>query len=387
VNIIVAGIMGRYPYAGVGWCSLQYLLGLQAAGHEVWYLEDTGECNIDPVANTIATDPAYAVELIRGNLARFGFEGRWCYVDYQGGYHGCDAEHWRRVCAGADLFLNLSGGCWFWRDEYRAIPHRAFIDSDPAFTQLAIAQAVGWYVEFFRGFDTLFTFGANIGTAASPVPTAGWRWEHTWQPVCLDQWTPLPGRPRRLLTTVMTWQIESFTDIGGNKDQEFAKVIDLPRSSPVPLEVALSGTATARRLLELHGWRWRDAFGVSRTLGAYRRYIATSLGEFSVAKHTYVATNSGWFSDRSECYLASGRPVVVQDTGFGAHLPTGDGLLAFTTAEEALAGVEAVASDPVGHGQAARALAREHFAADVVLPSLVERATGRSGAVPLGVSS
>jgi len=379
MNIIVAGIMGRYPYGGVGWCSLMYLLGLRSLGHEVWYLEDTGECNYDPVADALATDPSYATALIKRNLGAHGFDGRWCYVDYRGGHHGYEAEQWRSVCAGADLFVDLSGGCWFWRDEYRAIPHRTFIDTDPAFTQLALAKADPWYVEFFAGFDTLFTFGANIGTPESSVPTGDLAWHHTWQPVCMEEWAPLATPPRRSLTTVMTWQIESFTDIGGNKDAEMARFIDLPERTGVALEVALSGTAVARRLLEARGWNYRDAFSVSADIDVYRDYIRTSLGEFSVAKHTYVATNSGWFSDRTECYLASGRPAVVQDTGFSAHLPTGRGLFAFATAEEALAGIEAVAADPEGHGAAARELAREHFAAEVVLPPLLARATVAPG--------
>ncbi len=375
MNIVVAGIMGRHPYGGVGWCSMMYLLGLRDLGHQVWYLEDTGECNIDPVANTVTTDPSYAVALIKRNLTAFDLDDRWCYIDFQGGYHGHDVDRWRRVCGDADLFLNLSGGCWFWRDEYRAIPHTAFIDSDPAFTQLSIAKGEQWYVEFFARFDTLFTFGANIGTPASPVATGDFHWQHTWQPVCLDQWATPPTTPRQTLTTIMNWRIESFADIGGNKDEEFLNVIDLPSQTSVALEVALSGTDEARRLLERRGWRCRDALAVSHDLDVYRNYIQTSLGELSVAKSTYVRTNSGWFSDRTECYLASGRPAVVQDTGFSAHIDNGEGLIAFRTADEAVAGIEAVIADPGRHGATARALAREHFAADVVLPSLLERAT------------
>ena len=141
MNIILAGIMGRFPYGGVAWCSLMYLLGLRRLGHRVWYLEDTGECNFDPVENTIATDPRYALRFIDACLTPYGFGDRWCYVDYLGNHHGIDRDAWRRVCADADLLLDLSGGSWFWRDEYAAIPHKVFIDSDPAFTQLAIAKA------------------------------------------------------------------------------------------------------------------------------------------------------------------------------------------------------------------------------------------------------
>jgi hypothetical protein len=372
MNIILTGISGRYPYGGVAWCSLMYLLGLRQLGHRVWYLEDTGECNYDPAANTIATEPGYALDFIHGCLTPFGLGERWCYIDYRGNYHGHSRDNWRHVCAGADLFLNLSGGCWFWRDEYAAIPHSAFIDSDPAFTQLALAKGVSWYVEFFARFHRLFTFGRNIGTPACSVPTAPFHWEHTFQPVCVDEWSPTEEPPRPCFTTVMTWKIKSFEDIGGNKDQEFLKILDLPSRTTVPIELAVAGP---RELLSRHGWRCRDAFEVSHSLGAYRDYVRSSRGEFSVAKHTYVRTNSGWFSDRTECYLASGRPAVVQDTGFSAHLPTGEGLFAYRTADEARAGLEAIVQDYPRHAHAARELARGHFAAEVLLPALLERAT------------
>jgi hypothetical protein len=377
MNIILAGIMGRYPYGGVAWCSLMYLLGLRKLGHRVWYLEDTGECNYDPVGNTLEKKPRYALKFIRDCLTPFGLGECWCYVDYQGQYHGHSCDAWREVCAAADLFLDLSGGCWFWRDEYAAIPHSAFIDSDPAFTQLALAKGDGWYTEFFARFGQLFTFGRNIGTPACEVPTAPYHWEHTWQPVCMDEWCPTEEPPRPDFTTVMSWRIRSFTDIGGNKDREFLRVLDLPSRTAVPVELAVTGPT---ELLARHGWRCRDAFTVSHSLDAYRDYLRTSRGEFSVAKHTYVRTNSGWFSDRTECYLAAGRPAVVQDTGFSAHLPTGQGLIAYRSLEEAVAGLEAVAADYPRHAQAARELARAHFAAEVVLPPLLEKAASRPAA-------
>jgi hypothetical protein len=372
MNVILAGILGRYPYGGVAWCSLMYLLGLRRLGHRVWYLEDTGECNFDPAANTLATEPGYALDFLRACLGPFDFGERWCYIDYRGEYHGHDRDAWLRVCAGADLFLDLSGGCWFWRPEYAAIPHSAFIDSDPAFTQLALAKGVPWYVEFFARFHRLFTFGRNVGTPACPVPTAPFQWEHTWQPVCLEEWRPTEEPPRPCFTTVMTWRTRSFEDMDGNKDREFPKVLDLPARTDVPVELAVAGP---QELLRRHGWRCRDAFEVSHDLASYRDYLRSSRGEFSVAKHAYVHTNSGWFSDRTECYLAGGRPAVVQDTGFSAHLPTGEGLIAYRTVDEAVAGLEAVQGDYPRHARAAREVARAHFAAEVVLPSLLERAT------------
>ena len=141
MKILFAGIIARYPFGGVTWCSLMYLLGLRALGHEVFYIEDTGECVYDPVANARATDPSYGTRYIHAALEPYGLGDRWAFVNYDGTYHGRSAEEVRRYCADADLFLNLSGGSWFWRDEYARIPKSAFIDSDPAFTQLAIAKA------------------------------------------------------------------------------------------------------------------------------------------------------------------------------------------------------------------------------------------------------
>jgi len=370
MRILVAGIIARYPFGGVTWCSLMYLLGLRALGHEVFYIEDTGECVYDPVQNTRATDPSYGTSYIHKALEPFGLGDRWTFVNYDGSYHGRSVEDVRRYCAGADLFLNLSGGSWFWRDEYAGIPRKAFIDSDPAFTQLAIAKAEPWYVAFFQRFDRLFTFGSNVGTPASTIPVGDFTWHKTWQPITLDHWKT-DARPRDRFTTVMTWQIESFTDVGGNKDQEFVKYIDLPSKTAQPFELAINGPET---LLKSHGWSTVPAMGVSRTLWDYRGFVQSSKAEFGVAKHTYVSTRSGWFSDRTECYLAAGRPALVQDTGWTAHLPHGEGLLAFSSPEQALAGIDAINADYARHARRAEEIAREHFDANVLLPALLETA-------------
>jgi hypothetical protein len=371
MKILVAGIIARYPFGGVTWCSLMYLLGLRALGHEVFYIEDTGECVYDPVLDTRATDPSYGTSYIHAALAPHGLGDRWAFVNYDGSYHGRGAEDVRAFCADADLYINLSGGSWFWRDEYARIPHSAFIDSDPAFTQLAIAKAEPWYVDFFTRFGALFTFGSNIGTPACAVPVGDFTWHKTWQPVTLDDWRPV-APPGPHFTTVMTWQIESFADVGGNKDQEFVKYIDLPGRTAQSFELAINGP---QALLREHGWSTVAAMEVSRTPEGYREFISRSRAEFGVAKHTYVASRSGWFSDRTECYLACGRPALVQETGWTSHLPSGDGLLAFSTPDEALAGIDAINSRYAHHAAAALDVARAHFDAARVLPRLIEVAT------------
>jgi hypothetical protein len=226
-------------------------------------------------------------------------------------------------------------------------------------------------VEFFRRFDRLFTFGANIGTPRSQIPTGGFSWHATWQPITLFDWQAAVA-PGDRYTSVMTWQIESFADVGGNKDQEFVKFIDLPSRTSQRFELAINGP---QQLLRERGWETVDAMQVSRTPAGYRDFIHRSKAEFGVAKHTYVATHSGWFSDRTECYLASGRPALVQDTGWTEHLPSGEGLLAFTNIDEAVAGIDRLNCDYPRHAAQAADLAREHFASDRVLPKLLECGT------------
>jgi hypothetical protein len=368
MKILFAGIIARYPFGGVTWCTLMYLAGLRALGHEVFYIEDTGECVYDPVQNTRALEPTYGTTYINDALTPFGLADSWSFVNYDGSHHGRSHEDVKRFCADADLYLDLSGGSWFWRDEYLRIPRSAFIDSDPAFTQLAIAKAVPWYVKFFQTFSHLFTFGANIGTPASPVPVGAFLWHKTWQPITLNDWDnrqPFEDR----FSSVMTWQIESFTDVGGNKDQEFLHYIDLPSRTGQRFELAINGP---QKLLREHGWNTVNAMEASRTPNEYRDFIQRSKAEFGVAKHTYVSTRSGWFSDRTECYLASGRPALVQDTGWTAHLPHGEGLLAFSSPDEALAGIDRINGDYARHAARAREIAAEHFDSKKILTTLLD---------------
>lgn len=386
MKIIFAGIMGRYPWGGVTWCSLMYLLGFRALGHEVIYIEDTCEANYDPEQEADASEPDYALRYVKESLAPHGLAGSWCYIDYRGIHHGMDARSLQRHCADADLFVVLSGGCWNWRDHYLRIPRRIFIDSDPAFTQTALEEArkaagdeedKRWYVDFFEQYTHLFTFGANIGTPACPIPVGGQRWMHTWQPVCTNLWNPraLSLPPRAVWTTLMTWQIGSFQDIGGNKDHEFLKVLNLAnecREEGIETELAINGPLD---FLRNNGWRCVGAMAVSRDPWSYHAFINSSRGEFSVAKHTYVASQCGWFSDRTICYLASGKPAVVQCTGFRGHLPTGSGLIPWTTGEEARQGLKMVEQDYPRHARRAREIALEHFDTRVVLPSLLDRIT------------
>ncbi|MDH3207123.1 MAG: glycosyltransferase family 1 protein [Gemmatimonadota bacterium] len=373
MKIVLAGIIARYPFGGVTWCSLMYLLGLRGLGHEVLYIEDTGECIYDPERDEISTDPGYGTRYIHQALDPFGLGDRWSFVNYDGSYHGLSRDAVRAFCADADLFVNLSGGSWFWRDEYASIPRRVFIDSDPVFTQLAIAKGEPWYVDFFKGFDRLFTFGTNIGTPACDVPTSDLTWSPTRQPVVTELWKTEAPPTRDRFTTVMTWKTESFTDVDGNKDREFVAYIDLPTLSPSRFEIAVNGPMD---LLASHGWSPVEAMAVSRSLWDYRDFIQGSKAEFGVAKHAYVSRRSGWFSDRTECYLAAGRPALVQDTGWTAHLPSGTGLIGFSNLDEAVEGLSRIECDYAVHAARAEEIALEYFDVSRVLPPFLEEALG-----------
>jgi hypothetical protein len=369
LRIIVAGIIGRYPFGGVTWCALMYLLGLRNLGHDVYYLEDTGECIYDPAQNTLSLDSSYGLNYLHCALSQFDLGDRWTFIDYRGEYFGKTRNEMAQICAGTDLFINLSGGCWFWRDEYTKIPRKLFIDSDPGFTHMALANAEPWYMDFFRGFDVLFTFGRNLGAPDCSIPETPFEWRRTWQPIVTDQWRSDGVTPRDCFTTVMTWKNQSFTDIDGNKDRQFVHFLDLPARTRQPLELAVTGP---KELLREHGWGVVDGMAVSSDLNKYRDYIQRSKAEFSVAKHVYVTTRSGWFSDRTECYLAAGRPALVQDTGFSRYLPVGEGLLSFSSLDEAVEGIDRINADYGLHSGRARDLALEHFDARVVLPQLLD---------------
>jgi hypothetical protein len=203
------------------------------------------------------------------------------------------------------------------------------------------------------------------------VPTGEFTWEKTWQPVVTELWRTKTPVTRDRYTTVMSWRTESFADVDGNKDREFLRFLDLPAQTLSRFELAVNGP---QQLLAAHGWSPVEAMRVSRTPDSYRDFIQSSKAEFGVAKHAYVSTRSGWFSDRTACYLAAGRPALVQDTGWSAHVPAGTGLLSFSSMEDAREGLARLDADYPAHARRASQIARDYFDASTVLPSLLERA-------------
>lgn len=383
MRAVVTGMVATYPVGGVVWDYLQYALGLEALGFEVFYLEDTGWQTYDPVKGEYGDDCAAGVAFLQSSLATLSpaLATRWHFRAMDGRTFGLSAEAMADVVGGADLFLNVSGGTLL-RDEYLRSRRKVLVDTDPGWNHFRNYPRwdanPGWYgTHGWRAHDHFFTYAELIGRPGCVLPSLGIAWHPTRPPVVLDRWAPEP--PGARWTTVMTWanfretiQHEGVTY--GTKEMEFGRIEELPRRAPgARFEVAVGGTGPPVERWRQLGWAVEDAQRVSRTADDYRAYIQRSRAEFSVAKNVYVATRSGWFSCRSICYLAAGRPVVLQDTGFSELIPSGEGLLAFADLDGALRAVEAVERDYAGHQQAARELARTHFSSDRVLAEMLHR--------------
>jgi hypothetical protein len=376
-------LVATYPLGGVSWDYLAWVDGLRRLGHEVLYLEDTGAWFYHPVEQTFSADAAPNLRYLSDAFAAIGApDAAWSVRTPDDAYHGLDLAAVRRFCRGADLFLNVSGACWL-RDEYRGARRIAYLDTDPGYTQAKLWAAEHgcatddqlFSVNLIRQHDRFLTFAEHIGAPDCRVPRAGLDWIPVRQPVVLEHWPFTFDAAARRFTTVASWRIEAAPPLidgvsYGGKDVEFLRFLAMPQHAPVALEAAVAGPAP-RHDLAVHGWHVVDAHERSRTLGAYRRYLQASRGEWSVAKQIYVALRSGWFSTRSAFYLASGKPVVVQDTGWSAHYPTGAGLFAFATIDQAVAALRAVEADYRSHCEAARAVAERELAAPAVLSRLL----------------
>jgi hypothetical protein len=384
MRVVVTGLVATYPVGGVAWDYLQYVQGFRALGCEVHYLEDTGQWVYDPAGQTFTADVSAGARYLAEALTGLDpdLTDAWTVRGADGRHHGASEERLRRLCAEADLFLNVSGSCWL-REPYRAARVKAYVDTDPCYSQAKLAaveagtadEDVTYSVDLIRRHDVFFTLGEHIGAADCLVPTAGLVWRPTRQPIVLENWPRSATPAGASFTTIMSWKIEPKPPViagrtYGGKDVEFERLLDLPARTPERIEVAIAGNAPRERL-KTAGWNVVDAQEVSRTMAGYRHYVQTSRGELSVAKNAYVATRSGWFSTRSAAYLASGRPVIVQDTGWPAHVPPGPGLHAFDTAAEAAAALAAVRDDYPRACEHARDVAARWFEARAVCRRLL----------------
>jgi hypothetical protein len=385
MRIVVTGLIATYPVGGVAWDYLQYVHGLAALGHDVTYLEDTGQWVYSPRLQTFTEDCGDNLSYLAAVLRRDGASVPWAFRNAGGVLHGMVEADLQRRCRDADLFLNVSGCCWL-RDAYRSARVAAYIDTDPCYSQAKLVAAdagtadehVRYSAAMIRRHDVFFSFAENIGRPGCAIPTAGLTWHPTRHPIVLADWPSTPPPDGGAYTTVMSWKTDvSLPVIGGltygGKEVEFAKVRALPVRTNVTLEVALAGAGPVAEL-RAAGWRIVDAGAVSATPDAYQDYIARSRGEFSIAKEAYVATRSGWFSTRSASYLAMGRPVVIEDSGLAGHYPLGDAILTFGDAEDAVTALATVERDYEWRCAAARALAASAFDSERVLRRLLAAA-------------
>lgn len=378
LRIIVLGYLVRGPIGGMAWCTLHFLHGLRRLGHEVLFIEDSTDSPwscYDPVRSVFDADPTYGINYVTEVFAREGIPEGWAYWDaHTTRWLGPRARDAEATCRNADLLINISGITPL-REWTTGIPRRVLIDTDPVFMQVRHLTDTS-ALALARQHTVFFTYGERVGRADCLMPDDGLPWRPMRQPIVIERWpsTPVPAAAR--FTTVMQWNSYETRQHGGRhfgmKSESFQPFLDLPNHSTAPLELAIGGKDAPREALALAGWRIVNPLEVSRWPWDYQNYIRSSAGEFGVAKHGYVTANTGAFSDRTAAFLTSGRPAIVQDTGFSEFLPTGEGLVPFTNRSEAIDALDRVMSDPIRHHRAARAIAEAHFNSDVILTRIID---------------
>ena len=375
-QIVLLGILAKTPVAGVVWQTLHYLVGFERLGYEVTYLE--GHAVHPPMFR----DSLAAAQFIGETMQRVDLQNQWAFqaLHEDGTCYGLTETQLRERCNSAALIINLHGATAPLA-EHRSGGPLVYLETDPVAMQVDLYHNCQPAIDFLEQHDAFFTFGENYGRADCKLPVSDrFAFKPTRQPIVMDFWPPSGNGTRDVLTTVASWkQSERHADVqlgehtySWSKHVEFLKFLDLPRRTDQPFELALAKCDQAdESLLREYGWQVRDALSFSLDPDSYRHYIGDSRGEFTVAKDQNIRLRSGWFSDRSATYLAAGRPVITQDTGFGNVLPTGDGLFSFENADDVLEAVESINADYARHRRAAHDVATEYFNSDVVLKRLL----------------
>jgi hypothetical protein len=381
-TLVVSGaIANKHLNGGEAWVRLSWILGLRRLGFDVWFVEQLDEGTaVDAAGSPASFGESENLRYFEQVVERFGLSGRASLL-YEGGREasGVPLDDLLPVAEEARLLVNVSGHLDL-EPLMSRLRRKAYVDLDPGFTQFWHADGIGG--SRLEGHDVFFTVGENIGRPGCVIPTCGLEWRAVRPPAVLAEW-PLAdaGDPDRF-TTIGAWR-GAFGPVHYEgrtyslKVHEFRKVLPLPQRAPQRFEIALDihpGDERDREALEHNGWTLVDPRTTVPGPVEFRDYVQESGAEFSVAQGIYVETNSGWFSDRTVRYLASGRPVLVQDTGFSDNLPVGEGLLAFRDLEDAVAGAHSIGSDYERHRAAARALAEAHFDSDKVLTRFLEEA-------------
>lgn len=380
-KIVLLGMMTPMPVAGVVWQNLHYLLGFERLGFETYYVETHARTPSMLMSHREDDSSALAAEFIASVMRRFGMADRWAFraLHDDRRCYGMSELALERLYGEAELLINLHGGTQP-LPELAAGGRLVYLETDPVQMQLELRHGLQETLDFLEPHVAFFSFAENWGNPDCRLPRSErFHFRPTRQPVVLDLWPDCSTQPADLYTTIGNWRQDwrEVTFEGErytwSKHHEFLKYLDLPQRTGLGFELALSSCAPEdREMLAARGWGVRDGLEVSMSIDRYRDYIGASRGEFTVAKDQNVRLRTGWFSDRSVTYLASGRPVVNQDTGFGSVLPTGEGLFSFDSPESAAAAMAAIEADYSRHAAAAREIAREHFAHDVVLGRMLE---------------
>jgi GT2 family glycosyltransferase len=380
-KVVLLGMMTKMPVAGVAWQNLHYLLGLERLGCEAYYVETHARTPSMLMTSKEDDSSALAAEYVSALMRRFGMADRWAFraLHDDGRCFGMSEDQLERLYGSADLLINLHGGTQP-LPELAATGRLVYLETDPVQLQLELQHGLQETVDFLEPHSAFFTFAENWDSPDCLLPRSErFEFHKTRQPVVLDLWPDRSPQPADVFTTIGNWR-QDWREVtfegkrySWSKHQQFLDYLDLPERSGQAFELALSSCDEAeRQMLRQRGWRIRDGVEISRGIDRYRDYIGASRGEFTVAKEQNVQLRTGWFSDRSATYLASGRPVITQETGFGNVFPTGSGLFGFDSFEEALAAVEEVDRDYSRHAGAAREIAREFFSHEVVLGRLLD---------------
>lgn len=386
LRIIVGGMVGNYPLGGVAWDYFHYLLALHELGHEVYYHEDTFTWPLNPKLGWMEETPDYTIDFFKEFFAAFAphLADRWHYVLLREKTFGMSKEAFAEVAKTADIYLNVSGACFLPADlNPRCI--KVFMDTDPGYNQILMYSRPEWAADpggwkrVVEGHDVHLTYAENIYSDDCHIPRLGLNWRITRPVVTLAPWAEIKNSPPPAgapYSTVMSWSyfkgpVEYEGVNYGAKVPEFEKFHALPQHTKIPLQLAVAGHHQPADEIRRDGWQLTDARQTTLTGQSYQDVIRASAGEWSIAKNVYVGTNSGWFSCRTACYLAAGRPAVVQDTAWSRYVPSGNGVFAFRTMDETVAALEAVASNPAHHQAAAYDIAREYLAADRIIPPML----------------
>jgi hypothetical protein len=378
--VIVLGLLGQFPMAGIAWQLIHHLVGLQQLGFDVYYVEDTGTAPYDPRLKSLVYDCTYNLHYIAEVLGRVGLQDAWAYRDgLSGQWYGLPELCVRDLFAHAVCTLNLCGASDPAALAFRPRQKLVYLETDPVLYQVRLAENDPVALQFLSGHDAHITYGENLGVAGCPVPLPCFTWKKTRPPVALDLWPFVGEHGGTHFTTIATWHNRgkdlSFRGeiYHWSKHGNFLSLVELPRETSQPLELAVEiDDASELVKFQQHGWRLTDPLSVSRDMDVYHQYVDTARGEFTVSKDAVVRTNSGWFSDRSVCFLAAGKPVVTQETGFSKYIPTGRGLFAFETKDDVLAAFESINSDYLTHARDAQDIAQEYFAAKKLLAKMLE---------------